>query len=374
MKINYSYNKKGKQPTIIFLHGLGGNLHAWDPITTILNKRGFSTLSIDLRGHGKSERAIEPQEYKIDNFVNDIDKLIIKLKIDNFIVVGHCFGGVVASVYQYKYKKAKLLIMIGSTHKAPKRMRLLYPFMFIANHFILKYIPSEHADERLDFSKFIGTGDYNLLRIASDIKHTSIKSYSATFYQFNNYNGEDILKSIKIPILIISGKKDLVFTDKYAYRICELAKDATNVKIKHANHIMIIIVEPIIRVAGYYQYLRMKTLFALPKNMAKIFTTCCSPHPWTSWWPVPAVTLVSYHLDWFVRDVGGTVAGHKCRWSFGADGAETCWGISHAFFCCSCRKRAADSWSQLIVSAAHVPPGVRMLCCSVSRFSRTSSK
>ncbi len=56
MKINYKIHKNKNDLYLVFLHGLGGNLYAWNEIRTIMHKKNYSTLAIDLRGHGESFR------------------------------------------------------------------------------------------------------------------------------------------------------------------------------------------------------------------------------------------------------------------------------------------------------------------------------
>jgi len=41
-------------PIILFAHQFGSNHHMWDNLAKKFNEKGFATLSVDLRGHGKS--------------------------------------------------------------------------------------------------------------------------------------------------------------------------------------------------------------------------------------------------------------------------------------------------------------------------------
>jgi len=240
MKINYKIHKNKNDLYLVFLHGLGGNLYAWNEIRTIMHKKNYSTLAIDLRGHGESFRPKKINDYKLEYFADDINKIIKKEKIKKFVIIGHCFGGVIASIYQNKYKKAKGAILIASTYKSPKRLKAIIPVLGLFNYFLSNYLPDKNLYNRKSFDDFINTGDYNPKRIFTDILNTSPKSYSATFYQFNKYNGEKILPKINIPVLIISGENDTIFNLKYAEKIAKLIKKSKLEIIEHTNHILII--------------------------------------------------------------------------------------------------------------------------------------
>ena len=240
IKLNYDYHKDNKTFTLIFLHGLGGNLYAWNKIRDQLHNKNYSTIGIDLRGHGNSERPKKLDDYKLELFADDIHKIIKKEEINKFILVGHCFGGVVSAIYQDKFKDAAGTIFIGTTDRSPKRLKLLHPIMYIINNFLLNFLSDKNYCDRKHFDNFINTSDFDIKRIFSDIANTSPKSYSATFYQFSKYNGEKILPNINIPVLIIYGQKDRVFYTKYARRLHKLINNSKLVEIPQANHILII--------------------------------------------------------------------------------------------------------------------------------------
>lgn len=240
MKINYLLHTGKKNPTIIFLHGLGGNLYAWKEIEKDLHKKGYPTLRIDLRGHGESTRPKKTEQYKLELFAKDLNKIIKDLKIKNFIIVGHCFGGVIATIYQNKYKKAKALVLISSTHKAPKRLIAFKPFLFLANDIFGDYLPEDFDTSRKDFSKYISSGDLDISRIKSDINNTGIKSYLACFYHLSKYRGEELLKQLDVPVEIIAGEKDTIFYEKYPDKIKKLISKSYLTKIPNANHLLIL--------------------------------------------------------------------------------------------------------------------------------------
>jgi len=74
---------------IVLLHGLSQQADFWCPTIDALGSR-YSTLSIDLRGHGES-REMTP-DYHIPRVSEDCIELMDELGIDKACVVGHSWG------------------------------------------------------------------------------------------------------------------------------------------------------------------------------------------------------------------------------------------------------------------------------------------
>ncbi len=80
-------------PAIILLHGLSQQSDFWVPVVDALGSR-YSTVSIDLRGHGESREM--PPNYHIARVAQDCIDLMDELSINHACVVGHSWGASVA--------------------------------------------------------------------------------------------------------------------------------------------------------------------------------------------------------------------------------------------------------------------------------------
>ena len=94
IRINYSISRVSDF-FLIFIHGAGGDLNAWKEQEHFFHKNGLSTIAIDLRGHGLSDRPNSVRSYRLECFAKDIHQIIVKEKIKKFVMIGHCFGGMV---------------------------------------------------------------------------------------------------------------------------------------------------------------------------------------------------------------------------------------------------------------------------------------
>lgn len=89
-----AYIDTGKGPqTLLFVHGLGSYLRAWDPIIEDL-KSDYRCLALDLPGYGKSAAAVGSQS--MDFFAKTLLEFINRLTLDSVTLVGHSMGGQIA--------------------------------------------------------------------------------------------------------------------------------------------------------------------------------------------------------------------------------------------------------------------------------------
>src|SRR3989344_4942432 len=214
LEIHYVYKPvKSSKPVILFLHGLGANYSGWKNTIASAKKRGYSTLAIDLRGHGLSSTPEQYEYYALEHFAKDIKNILTQLEIKKFILVGHSFGGSVAIVYCTKYIDASLqkMILIESTHK--------YPYK--------KY-------HELNVNLFF--------QIYDEIYHTSFKVIFQCLdaaKKFSNQEDKKIvssLQNIKFPTLLISGAEDNIVDKRYSYELKKLIPHAKLRVFEKANH------------------------------------------------------------------------------------------------------------------------------------------
>lgn len=78
-------------PAVLFLHGFLGNGNSWHEIIETLQQSYFC-ITVDLPGHGQS-LSVEESQYKMPECAKLIIKIIEKLKINKFSLVGYSMGG-----------------------------------------------------------------------------------------------------------------------------------------------------------------------------------------------------------------------------------------------------------------------------------------
>ena len=86
--------RAGSGPAIVFLHGLGMSASTWTACTAHLVDR-FTTVAVDLPGHGESPCPDDPDAFTRDAALVDLDEIIATLD-DRPVLVGHSLGGYLA--------------------------------------------------------------------------------------------------------------------------------------------------------------------------------------------------------------------------------------------------------------------------------------
>ncbi len=94
---------ENKHPKILLLHGLTANAFAFNGLIQAGLLKYASVLSVDFRGRGQSSK---PRfGYSIKDHALDIVELLNKLNIENIVVCGHSFGGLLASYLAFNFPK-----------------------------------------------------------------------------------------------------------------------------------------------------------------------------------------------------------------------------------------------------------------------------
>ncbi len=186
-------NSKNSQ-TLVFLHGWGGSWASWAPIIERL-KPDFDIFAFDLPGFGN--QPIE-KNLKLDNYTDFVIKTLKKRHIKNPILIGHSFGGAIASKIAAKnlYPLKKLILVDAATIRHPYTQSQKTKFKIIG---ILKKV--------FPFARNF----YYRLTKQIDSDYAALQNNPLLQKTFQTVVQEDlssIIHKIKIQTLIIWGEND----------------------------------------------------------------------------------------------------------------------------------------------------------------------
>jgi proline iminopeptidase len=109
------YKTLGSGVPLLLLHGGPGADHSdFLPALQPLARRCQLVL-IDERGSGRSERLKDPKGYTLSGMVKDIECVRQHLKLAQFVVLGHSFGGILAQAYAVRHPKRLLGLVLAGT-------------------------------------------------------------------------------------------------------------------------------------------------------------------------------------------------------------------------------------------------------------------
>lgn len=241
IKIYYEFHK-GNKNTLIFVHGWTHNHTDWSQEVDYFSKKNYSVISLDLRGHGMSDKPEDISAYKIENFAKDINQLIIKYKVKNPILIGHSLGGMILLKFEQLFPKiAKGLVLIDTTYKNPlKHMFLLKQynvtplFKQLSNYIMSNKILQNKYSKDVDFSKLNNHSDF--FYWFKGVINTPTKPLLACFNEMIMFDESKLIDKINVSCLIIEGENDLVIPQKTAIYLYDHLKNSELHIIKNAGH------------------------------------------------------------------------------------------------------------------------------------------
>lgn len=93
----------GNGRPVLFIHGGPGLVHNYFlPYMESLLPYGYQLIFYDQRGNGKSP-AYDPDSIKLGIFVEDIERIRLRLGIDKLVLFSHSSGGYLVYLYALKY-------------------------------------------------------------------------------------------------------------------------------------------------------------------------------------------------------------------------------------------------------------------------------
>ena len=93
--LNLNVEKLGSGPPLVLLHGFTGSSATWTPHLPEFSS-AFTTYSVDLIGHGRSDSPSDPERYRMERCVEDLVALFDELGIASTALLGYSLGARVA--------------------------------------------------------------------------------------------------------------------------------------------------------------------------------------------------------------------------------------------------------------------------------------
>ncbi|TSC56190.1 MAG: alpha/beta hydrolase family protein [Parcubacteria group bacterium Gr01-1014_18] len=190
-----------QKTTLLCLHGWGTDRGYFEALQNSLPLQNFEIITFDWPGFGASPKLEKP--WTLEDYANYLADFIAKNKIENYILLGHSFGGAVAikAIGSGKINPAKL-ILSGASGRRRTTVRIqLFKFMAKIGKSVLSVWPLSIIQSRGRSLLYRAARVHDFL----DAKEENLKA------TFKNVVGEDLshyFDKITVPTLLLWGSDD----------------------------------------------------------------------------------------------------------------------------------------------------------------------
>lgn len=206
MDISLYYQEKGSGTPFVLLHG---NSEDGDYFKYQIDyfSNNYRMIAVDTRGHGNSPRGDAP--FTMNQFVEDLNNLLEKLKLSKVILLGFSDGANIAMKFAIKYPdKVKVLILNGGNLNTKGVKRTTQIFIELGYRITKMFSKKSEGAKR------------NMELLGLMVNEPNIKI--------------EEIHSIQIPTLVIAGKNDMI-KESHTKEIAENIPNA-KLSILKGNH------------------------------------------------------------------------------------------------------------------------------------------
>lgn len=241
----YEWHGPSRGPIVVCIHGLSTPSYIWKPLAKALTGLGIKVLTYDLYGRGLSDRPAGVQDRAF--FVSQLDELLDKLEVNQGVtLIGYSMGGAIATAFAQDHpERVDRLVLVapaGLGH-SPSRFLAFCARMPVLGDWLMRLFGAivhrrsvdRTLPERPEVPGIVA-------RIAGEMGYRG--SLSAVLSSLRNMLAADMapahrmLGQTDLPVLAIWGGKDKVIPLSALGRLAQLYRDARQVEVAEATHML----------------------------------------------------------------------------------------------------------------------------------------
>jgi len=220
---------EGIRPSLVLIHGAGGNHLYWHPQIRRLVKN--CVYAIDLPGHGRSSGS---GEQEIQPYAESVHRWFQGVGLHSAVIAGHSMGGAVALTLAHDYPdQVSGLVLVSSAA------------LFNVDPLLLEQSASAttyyHAIETLVSKSFSASAPERLLEQATkrmeETRHSVLHGDLIACSQFNQL---DKLADIQVPTLVLCGEEDRLTPTRYSRYLQSNIPNAHLEVVPNAGHMVML--------------------------------------------------------------------------------------------------------------------------------------
>lgn len=219
---NIYFTKEGEGNDVLFLHGWGCNGNTFSSICARL--KDYCVTKVDLWGFGNTPLPVEAENgWSVEDYADNLATFIQRQNYKNLTIVGHSFGGRIATVIASKYPHLLTkLVLVDSAGFVKVNFK---KWLKVRRYKCLKFLAKISKKARNKVEQ-MGSDDFKACNGA----------LRRTFVKVVNCSLEDFASKIKCPTLLIWGQKDKDTPLWMAKKFNKLIDNSGLVILKNCGH------------------------------------------------------------------------------------------------------------------------------------------
>lgn len=247
------YQVRGRGPGIVLANGLGGTFEAYRHIFDALGER-YRVLCWDYRGLYESGTPANRDTFTVEHQCDDLEVLMDHEGMDRAVFIGWSMGVQVNFEY-FRKRRARMdgIVAINGTYGRPfrtamstrvvehvipmllKALRAQADFVGKTTRAVVGWEGLVGAMKR--FGLVSETLDVDAFRdVAEGFKDLDWKNYTDLMQRLGEHDAEDVLHEIDIPVLVITGDRDIMTPAFTAERLHRSIRGSRLVIIRGGTH------------------------------------------------------------------------------------------------------------------------------------------
>ena len=241
VKLHYlDYGTAGLRPALC-VHGGAAHAHWYDFVAPGLTAN-HHVFSLDLRGHGDSAWA-DPRTYSFKTFAADLNAVVEKLDLRDFVLIGHSMGGMISLIYAATHPgRVGRLVIIDSIMLMP--MDRISKMREFSARSAKGYATQEEliARYRLEPAETQMAAPEIIHRMATHSGRRDAggrwqhKADRRVYANFERIAGVPLWEKVKIPALVIRGQRSTRFTPDVLAEIRARAPQEQMAEVPASDH------------------------------------------------------------------------------------------------------------------------------------------
>jgi proline iminopeptidase len=246
----------GGRPLVLLHGGPGLDGSVFFPEIAALAAGGVRLLAVDHRGNGRSD-AGDRARWTVPQMADDVEALISALRLERPVVMGHSFGSFVAQQHMAAHGTAAGYILMGTIDSVDALLGIGERLAAFEPEHLREQVERSWAGEttvktaeeaaqlmrdQLPFHAAEPEGE--LVRrmqetIGDMVFSPDVMRHFATGGEYGLVDNRARLAELDIPVLVLSGELDRTTPAASAHRLAELLRDADEVVIPGAAHMLL---------------------------------------------------------------------------------------------------------------------------------------